>query len=155
MNGDYQTAIHEAGHAVASRRLHRWGGAAGILGADCAAIVNTGRSEVLLEGVSGYSVTWNDRDFNSVIVSLAGAAAVEEFGYQPTGCEDDYNKADVVLAEMGWNDLERRMLRHALMNQARALIARHRAKVRKVAKALKRRGQLSGDEIDAILAGAS
>jgi hypothetical protein len=151
-----EASYHEAGHSVLSRVLCKSGGAAALLDGDAdlvAATKSIGQQfEPLLRQADGYAVTTRrkDRFFHSILVTLAGGAAVAELLYQePTGCEHDNAKVDAQLAEMGFSDVA--AVRAMLMADARVLVRKHRQAIRRVARALKARGTLTGEEIDQII----
>jgi hypothetical protein len=104
----------------------------------------------------GYAETAPDRaGFKSILIALAGQAAeIELLGIAvPTGCEHDNARADALLDEMAiFPDLA--AARRYMLMEARGLARKHRRKIRKVARALRRKGALTGDEIDRLLEGA-
>jgi hypothetical protein len=150
-----ETRWHEAGHAVFSRVLCKQGGEAALLDPDCAVAFDTARGRIVVEDADGYAVTAprskrNDRYFRSVLVTLGGAAAVEELLHETaSGCEVDYAQADAILRELNFDPPEP-MRRHLLL-EARALARKHRRKIRKVALALKRHRKLTGAQIDQLI----
>jgi hypothetical protein len=148
-----EISVHEAAHAVLSRKLCKRGGGAWLLdGADVVLRIKSG--EVRHARADGLAVTSAEgRDDDLVLVELAGAAAeIELLGVAaPAGCDADFAAADARIAQMGVFpdvDAARRYLLHG---EARALVHKHRRKIRRVAKALRRRGTLTGEQIDELI----
>jgi hypothetical protein len=151
----YATSYHEAAHAVVSRELcKRGGGGAWLL--DGATVVLRSKSGAVTrharaDGLAVISA--EGRDVDLVLVELAGAAAeIELLGTAaPTGCDADFAQADARIAQMDIFpdvDAARRYLLHG---EARALVRKHRRAIKRVARALRKRGQLSGEEIDELM----
>jgi hypothetical protein len=151
-----ETCWHEAGHAVASRKLSRWCGGAWLI--DGGKIPPELKSlspehERLLRGADGFALTTTrkNRELDAVLIDLAGAASVIEFlDREPSGCQHDFASADRRLAAMGiFDDIA--AARRSMLTQARDWVSRHRKQIRRVAIALRARGQLSGEEIDELI----
>jgi hypothetical protein len=146
-----ETCWHEAAHAVLTRKLCRAGGAAGLLDGNANPIFSP-EHEPLLRKANGYAFTAGARTLDGVLVNLAGAAAVEELLYQPAiGCEDDIDKADQLLADLGYRGIAITLMRGTMMTLARDVVRRHRQAIRRVARALRVHGQLSGEQIDQLM----
>jgi hypothetical protein len=133
---DYvSVAVHESGHAVASRKLSLWSGPA------------------LLRNIDGNGASYvnDDGGIKSVLVALAGGVAEQELlGIaEPFGCEVDDQKVEGLLAALHFRDWA--SARDALVDDVRNLVRRHRAAIAIVALHLLSKGELLTREIDEIV----
>jgi hypothetical protein len=129
-------ATHEAGHAVAARKLGLPAGRATI------------RSGPGTEGGAWWA---DDRGIRDVKTLLAGRAAVELLfdDYAGPGCTGDESKIARLLVRNGFRDTA--SVRSALLTDVRTLVDEHRDEIAIVAFWLLVQQSLTADEIDALI----
>jgi hypothetical protein len=152
MRDPWHTAIHEAAHAVVGRVLAMLCGHATIKADHDSA----GHSITADPYAIAYrwQIAGKDRDMSSIwrgrIMTLqAGAEALAEIvgGEVTIGDEDDRYQVALMAEELGCDDAgEARLRRHT-----RRLVRRHRPTIERVATSLIKQGQLSMQQIDALV----
>ena len=154
----YQTAVHEAGHAVIAR----------VLGLTCRLVTIVPDEEKGTLGCahveSPDDAWWRWIDLGKerdqfvayrarMIVNLAGEEAEREMlGAISDGYDSDYESTTACAMEMSdvAFDPDQRMMRR-LRRQTVRLVRKHCDKIERVAAALVEQRTLSGDEIDALV----
>jgi ATP-dependent Zn protease len=131
-----EVAYHEAAHAVIARMLG----------------LEVRRATMRDAQGHGCAVVTSDGTLNFVMMCLAGRIASYLFlaTADEAGCESDNDKADELLAELGFSDPP--AMRERLLLDVHALVCEHAGAIERVAKQLLRQGSLTGAEIDQLLA---
>jgi hypothetical protein len=131
-----EVAFHEAAHAVIARMLG----------------LQVRRATMRDADGSGCTVVTSDGTLNFVMMCLAGRIASYVFlaTADEAGCEGDNVQAEAALAELGFSDPPR--MRERLLLDVHALVCEYTDEIERVAKQLLRNGELSGEQIDALLA---
>jgi ATP-dependent Zn protease len=131
-----EVAYHEAAHAVIARMLG----------------LQVRRATMRDAEGHGCTVVVEDDKLNFVMMALAGRIASYVFlaTADEAGCESDNAKADELLAELGFSDPPR--MRERLLLDVHALVCAHADEIERVAKQLLRHGELTGQQIDQLLA---
>jgi hypothetical protein len=163
-NQPRSTAIHEAGHAVIARILRLPCGDATIkpdhesaghnLIADPYAVVQRWEGEVPGKGARPHG-TYDSAVLARILAFMAGRAAEEEIiGACLGGDSDDKRQIGLMLDELPRERLSPSPEHYEkrLRSLACGLVRRHRGRIERVAAALMRKGSLTGDEIDALVA---
>jgi ATP-dependent Zn protease len=131
-----EVAFHEAGHSVIAR----------VLG------LRSGRATLCDHDGVARAYFADDGSVDNVLAVLAGRAATEVIlGYASDyGCSIDDDQALALLKAHGREPWYAKIVQRQCLDDARALIRRHRGAVERVADALLAKETLTAREIDAL-----